>query len=215
MPLLREFDLDIPHDTMNRIKFRNQTRCITALFERLFPKFYNEECWKVLIQCVNNIKHEKYKNLLGVYAIEIECNTNNFFQMSDNEKKQMAYMILAKGLYTLLRQKQWEEEIFKETLSKMLELNLNNNWYWKKPIKSPNRKYKAQVYLEHEILGYNIFITIKDALDNILKQQLILSQIPNEFSLSQYLGKLFWETENSVIFTTKDNLNTFTVSIEN
>ncbi|MFS0873190.1 hypothetical protein [Paenibacillus xylanilyticus] len=67
MPILREFDLDIPYINsgtpedyeanwkQKRIQFRDDIRCVASLVERSFEKYKTSDSWKVLIEVVDVI----------------------------------------------------------------------------------------------------------------------------------------------------------------
>ncbi|QLG40321.1 hypothetical protein HW560_20875 [Paenibacillus sp. E222] len=117
---LKEFDLDIPYivDDENiesiikkqkceyheatkldyelnwkwkRRSFRLETRCITAMYERLFGKYKTKDCWKVLIECVENISDERIVNDSGVCSVPIQCSLNDFDAKSELEKKRLRF----------------------------------------------------------------------------------------------------------------------------
>jgi hypothetical protein len=112
---LREFDLDLPYipdqqnitlimDEQNceydtavkmdyeqnwkekRRLFRLSTRCISAMFERLFGKSITEDTWKVLVNCVEKISAPNSTNLSGVECIEIEMEYKKFLTVSEPKK---------------------------------------------------------------------------------------------------------------------------------
>lgn len=85
--IIKEFDLDLPYfPNQEKIKsimrekgltdidaswldyeenwkdkrrnFRLDTRCMTAMFERLFEKMKTKDCWKILVECVQTITYQ-------------------------------------------------------------------------------------------------------------------------------------------------------------
>ena len=116
MTILKEFALSWPTGSKEqRRAFSLQTRCVTALYERLFPSFKTERCWKVLLECVEHVTKKQYRDLLGVYTLEVTADVGSFFSLSDAEKKEWTWGTLCAGIYGLLEQTTWQREPFSET----------------------------------------------------------------------------------------------------
>jgi hypothetical protein len=163
MTLLKEFELCWPGQTKERKReFQLQTRCVTALFERLFPKFRTANCWKVLAECVGQSTREQYRNQGGVYVLETETDVDHFFYLPDEEKKRWTLETLRGALDRLVKQTDWPAEPFLDTYRRARFLNLVNRWVWRKPILSPSRRFLAEVLIEHEVQACDISIVVSD-----------------------------------------------------
>jgi hypothetical protein len=99
MPILKEFDLDIPYINkagtpedyevtwkQKRVQFRDEIRCVASLFERLFGKFRTFDSWKVLIECVNEVTNQRILDFTGVCTVQVEFHVDSFFSMNTEEK---------------------------------------------------------------------------------------------------------------------------------
>ncbi len=205
MAYLKEFDLSISNiDKKISRKFELQTRCVTAQFARLFPKFKNQNCWKVDFECVDKIEKEMYRDLLGVYVLEVEVNTDLFFSYStDQQKKVWTYDVLKSGIEKLLTQTGWPASAFHETLLVISDLNLENKWVWRKPKYSPSRKLTAEVLIEHGVKICDISIVIRDRNGEEVTKKLLTSNQPSEWDYARHLGSLCWENKNKVVLTNK------------
>ncbi|UOK61128.1 hypothetical protein MT997_21325 [Paenibacillus sp. OVF10] len=80
-----------------RRSFSLETRCITAMYERLFGKYNTKDCRKVLIECVENITDERIVNVSGVCSVPIQFSLNDFNEKNELEKKD--YASTANGRY--------------------------------------------------------------------------------------------------------------------
>ena len=133
MRVLREFDLATDGDRERRRAFSLQTRCVTALYERLFPRRYKtESCWKVYIRCLTANVQPHYRDHLGVYELDIDADAQAFFGLGDVDKKWWAFEQLQRGIEQLRRQTGWDEEPFAATAAQARALELRNVWRWKK-----------------------------------------------------------------------------------
>ena len=239
---LREFDLDMPYVAEEarinsimqerqcsrndatkfdyesywkdkRRMFRLETRCMTAMFERLFEKMKTEDCWKILIECVETINSESIKNLSGVYCVQVKLEHNRFTSSDDLAKKQMTLDMLMQGIRIIAREKDWSVEPFETVCLKMRERDLENDWIWKKPIKSPNKKYIAELLCRHMVKTIDIYIVLKDKTGNEILREKIISELPDEFVYTKLLGELKWISENEVVLVNKKGDNRWSVKL--
>jgi hypothetical protein len=213
MVLLKEFDFDLPEYPEKRKLFRLQTRCITSLFERLFEKYKTEGCWKILIECVEKIVKVDYRDLLGVYTIQIQFSPESFFSLSNFEKKQQTLELLMKGIESLVLQTGWDIMPFEHANQACKDLNLTNEWLWKKPVISPSKKFMAEVMAEHELEFCHINVIIRDRKKNEILREKIISEVPHEFAFARHLGHLSWVSENEVILQNQNKDRIWRVNI--
>lgn len=242
MTILSEFDLDLPYkenewairqimidnkcDYDSAIKFhyenywkqkrntfRLETRCITALYERFLGKFITNGCWKVLIECVESISNSHHRDLLGVFTIEILFNIDDYFNASDSDKKRIALEALKIGVDKIILELGWERERFDEAYYKIIENNFDNQWIWKRPIKSPDKRYIAEVFCRHGMYSFDISIIIKTHNGEKYKCERIITEKPDEFYFMEYLGRLKWISSNEVELKSKGGEKSWIVKI--
>ncbi len=204
MTILKEFDLRISGDKAQKRKFSLQIRCITAFYERLFPKFKTPDCWKVLINCVQESPKSGYRNFLGVYEIDVAVDLDRFAKLSDDEKKEWAYESLYCGIQELLDQTKWDSELFMVTFDKLREQKLQNVWVWKS-VRSPSRNHIAEVLIEHDVQNCVISLIVRDRKGKKLKQEVVITELPDEWAYAQHLGKLIWRSDTKVVLKSKDS----------
>lgn len=186
-----------------RRNFRLETRCITAMFERLFEKFITEDCWKVLVECAVDITEKKVHNFSGVYTVQVEFQYNSFMSSNEYQKKQMALNAIMEGVRVISNYKGWKLEPFESACIKIHELNYTNEWIWMKAIKKINNHLMAEVLMRHEIKTMNIYILIKDVNGLEIGREKIISEKPDEFAYNKHLGKLKWISCNEVVLVNK------------
>lgn len=91
-----------------RLKFRLETRCVTAMFERLFEKFMTNGIWKILVECVEDITDERVLNELGVLVVHVPFNFNQFITASDLEKQKLTHQLLMSGIVKVCSDQSWD-----------------------------------------------------------------------------------------------------------
>ena len=203
MPVLKEFDL-ITSGSKEKIRaFQLQTRCVTALYERFFPKFKTKDCWKVLVRCDHDAARIHYRNIGGVCELSIVADVDSFFLLTDAEKKVWSFEQLKIGLLELIDQTQWKAEPFVETFQRVGELNLQNVWLWKK-VRSPSQKLSAEIWINHDVHSCVINLVVRDASGQEIKRQELITELPSEWAYAHHLGSLKWISPACVVLENKD-----------
>lgn len=239
---LREFDLDLPYvKDENRLQsiiaqhnceytdatkldyamnwkdkrraFRLETRCITALYERLFRRMKTADCWKIVIECVPEVRDSSLHNYSGVQTIQINFDYDGFSSYPAFLKKQHTLEMLMRGIRQVARDNGWELERFDEVYKQVKQLNYQNEWIWKKPVKSPDFNYVAEVLCVHDVNSMDIYMLVKDKVGTEVSRELIISEQPDEFAYSRHLGTLKWLSTNQVALVSKNGDSQCAISI--
>ena len=243
MSTLKEFDLDLPYvENRERIEkimleksidydaalkfdyntkwkakrsiFRLETRCITALYERLFEKFETNGCWKVLVECVDCVRKNRYRDLLGVYTIEIPVNIDRYFCLSDIEKKKMILELLNQGIDKIAKDVGWEKEPFDKAYKGVINSNYINEWIWKNQLKSPLKNFSAEVFCQHNLYSFDIYILVKSKNGKEIRREKVVSDKPDEFYFTEHLGQLKWTSNDEVMLINKHKDKQWCVKID-
>jgi hypothetical protein len=191
--MLKEFDLDMPlADPVYRREFRNQSRSVTALFEKFYkPTTESREYWKILVEVSKN-PQPKIKNLLGVIAVQVSENREDFLHLDPVTKQKEFLNYLMAGINKVTKELQWPNDSFELAREAVLDSKFVNERVWGKPIRNPSKNLAAEIFIQHELTKAIISIRIRDAKKNIIKIKHILESEPNEFAFVRYLGKLNW-----------------------
>lgn len=190
-------------DKARKRRFGLQVRCITALYERLFPTFKTQDCWKVLVNCVSDSPKLEYRNLLGVYELDILADVEVFFSLTDTEKRRWAFESLQMGITNLLQQTGWETDPFITTFTRMEDTNLLNVWIWK-TVPSPTQNLAAEVWIDHNVQSCTINLVVRDLFGQEVKQQTLITELPDEWAYTRHLGSLAWESNTRVVLKNKE-----------
>ncbi|WP_157722081.1 hypothetical protein [Tumebacillus avium] len=186
-----------------RHTFRLQTRCITAMFERLFGKMKTEDCWKIIVECVDSPIEDGLVNISGVLHVRNHFDYTSFIPLSESEKKKKALELLMNGVYKICEQKGWDSDLFDRVNKLIQELDYTNQWVWKKPLKSPDSSYFAEVLCEHDLQSMEISLLIKEKSGREIIRKKVIEELPDEFAYAKHLGKLKWLSTDEVALVNK------------
>ncbi|WP_442601936.1 hypothetical protein [Paenibacillus sp. KN14-4R] len=197
-----------------RRTIRLETRCMTSMFERLFNKLKTEDCWKVLVECVSEIKEERILNFSGVCTVQVPFSYREFLESDDENKKIASLEILMEGIRIVALYKGWIIEPFERVYRSIKEQLYKNDWVWKKPLKSPDGKYIAEVLCQHNVKSMDIVLIVKAKDGTEVNRNKIISELPDEFAYAKHLGKLEWLSINEVALVSKKGDNSWSTQIE-
>jgi hypothetical protein len=212
MRVLKEFGLKTDGDPARQRAFLLQTRSVTALYERLFPKFKTQSCWKVLVNCVNANTRPQYRDLLGVYEIDVEADVPSFFRLSDAQKKAWTFEHLQQGIERLCQQTGWVEEPFTTAWAKVRELELRNVWRWR-VARSPSGQKLAEVWIDHDVQACLISLVVRSHTGHEVSRHELITELPDEWAFSPHLGSVIWATDSRVILTSKNRERSWQVDL--
>jgi hypothetical protein len=181
--------------------FNKQTRYIVSLYCRFFQKYKTEDCKMIIINLMKQITDTRIINCDGMYEIQIQYDYNDFFKLSENNKKKKILDLLKEGIDKIIKEKQWDRNAFDEAYKKVIEVDYVNEWYYKKALRSPTKEYKAAVFCEHKKDVFDITIIIMNKKGEEIKRKKVLSLPPREVVFDYYLGKLKWISDDTVVLT--------------
>lgn len=185
-----------------RIQVIDESRCIASLYREEFlniiKKFQTENCRCISINIYDDKKESEIKNFDGICEVSICYPMSNYFKSSNYEKKKILLDLLYKGVELYVKTNKLDLNPFRKAYEKVIEKNYVNHYYVKKPLKSPNRELSAQLFSEHEIDKYYIYVVFKDKQNKILKKELIKTERPNEYLFMQHLGTMKWINNSTV-----------------
>jgi hypothetical protein len=78
------------------------------------------------------------------------------------------------------------------------QANYLNEWTWKKPVANQNKDYFAEVLCQHNVESMDISIVIKNKKGDLVGQQLIIQELPDEFAYDKHLGRFVWQSNEEV-----------------
>ncbi|MBC1968360.1 hypothetical protein [Listeria marthii] len=209
MKKLNYFSVGFDYDKEKNpvMSFDSQSHCISEMYSGAFKPMVTKETSCIDINCIPiGKKVDKSHHLDDIYRVYFEntfFDLNQFNDETDSSKKKIILELLHIGAMQACCDLGLDKTKFMEAYEKVKELDYQNKYYYQKPKSSPNRKQKAQIYIEHGLYKAGIHIVIFNKERKIIKKELIISDSPNPAVFSQYLGKFKWLDNNNLILEHK------------
>lgn len=185
-----------------RKSFRMMTRCMTAMIERIMLPINTTDCWKIIFECVGGCAIPKYKNLLGAYVVQVPFELDEFFQLSDYDKKKIIICKITEGLDKISNDIPFETSNIYKACKEVMNAGYNNEWKWGKKVAVKDRF--VQVAIRHDITNLGIYMVFTDKNNLFLKKALLVNTTPDERIYNKYLGRIEKVSENEVALVAKN-----------
>lgn len=210
--MLKEFDLDAPgHAKPERMRFRSETRCVTALFERCYrASGTSVKGWKILVEVVDGPERESIVDLVGVLVVQVRGDVREFLDLEEAAKLNRALELLMAGVLKLADRKGLDAAPFHDAASEVRRRGFKNEWVWKKPVANKSRSVVAEVVVEHGLNRAEISARFRDAQKNVVRVVPLVSDEPDEFLFVPYLGSFQWLDDYTVELVSRDGRQRFT-----
>lgn len=195
-----------------QLDFRLQTRNISSFYSSCLKGHKNDQCSRINIECRSNSEIRSSFGE-GFYVVFIPYDIDDFFKLDDLGKKKKTLELIDIATAHIIEKEGWDRTIFDEAHHQIVNNDYMNRWIWKKPKNSPNRKYLAKVFGNHGLYSCDIGIIIEDKNGQIMKQEVVVSEKPEEWAFLKYLGDLKWISGNEVVLIGKDGDSEFHMKV--
>lgn len=190
------------------VLFGDQVRCIARLYTDLLGKFKTEETKKLNIYCVTDLDklNSVTKTALGFTDVYVFIALESYWKLSNIEKKKVILEKINEGILQVANHYSWDISILNRVSKEVIDRNYVNEYSLKQKA-SPDRKHKAEIFCQHDIDFITISMIIRERKSNeIIKNELLFKDRPNEFSFVQKLGDLKWISNSEITLTHKYKL---------
>lgn len=190
------------------VLFGDQVRCIARLYTDLLGKFKTEETKKLNIYCVTDLDklNSVTKTALGFTDVYVFIPLESYWKLSNIEKKKVILEKINEGILQVANHYSWDISILNRVSKEVIDRNYVNEYSLKQKA-SPDRKHKAEIFCQHDIDFITISMIIRERKSNeIIKNELLFKDRPNEFSFVQKLGDLKWISNSEITLTHKYKL---------
>ena len=212
---LEEFDLDAPEcPKPERLHFRSESRTVTALYERCFEGLEVRRGWKVLLECVPRVTRTDVRDLLGVLTLQVPFDVRTLDEVDEDAKKRRMLEVLHRGIMAMAEAEGWPSEPFERARQNVLERNLANDWWWRKPKWNRNRNLSGQLWCAHGMDAFRAWLVVRDESGAEVARKQVLETSPNEFEFVSKLGDTKWTDAERFALLAKDKSEVGAIEIK-
>jgi hypothetical protein len=184
-----------------RMLFRDQVRCIASLYVFLLGRFPTEGSKKVMINCMESPGEEVSTTTDGFTEVSVKLDIDSYFSLSIFGKKKLILEKINEGMIKVANEYSWEHGVFNRITAEIKDRNYVNKYVWAQK-SSSDRKYKAEVFCEHDIEFFTATLIIIDKKSGkVVKSKKVLQERPHELVFNQYLGDLKWISDRTIALT--------------
>lgn len=213
---LRELVLESDGEKQQDINFSWSVNCVVDLYFDCLPKkTFTGEFGKIIITVGKNKSFEcsEQLNVLQVYnSIDFE----QYWSLSDIEKKKYITSYLIDTFNTLTEKYKWDGAVFREAEKCVIEKNYERKGYLGKPIYSPNKKRKARIYIEHtpdEIKTFLVVSNVRGKKIELLNKY-VTKVKPHWFFVYDTIEAPLWKDDYNIVIKNKNNNQSWEYCIE-
>ena len=128
--------------------FAYESKCMTSMVERLFKPVITQDCWKIIVECVDTIGNPAIMNLLGVYTVQVLFDFSSYESSSPLEQKKMLLGALLKGVKRVFQELSIPYSLIEDVVNEIEKNDYENSWEWKRK-KIQSTIFSIQV--EHQL----------------------------------------------------------------
>ena len=176
-----------------RRAFVYESKCMISMVERLFKPVITQDCWKIIVECVDTISNPAIMNLLGVYTVQVLFDFSSYESSNPLEQKKMLLDAFLKGAKRVFQELSIPCSLIEDVVNEIEKNNYENSWEWKMK-KVQSTTYSIQV--EHQLDKVDLFWKIEHKDKSI--RQLIQSCPTHEMDYGAKLGRL--ETKGNFLY---------------
>ena len=196
-------------------EYRLQTRCIASMYSRLLGKYINDKCTRLIIKGIESSVNQGVLCLGSMMEVQVTFDFSIFEgNVSKREKKVYFLEKLMEGICKVVKSEDWNMRPFSDVEKEIISLDYRNEWYWGKPIKSPNKQLNVQILVAHDVDVVEIYAIFKNKNNSEVYRRILISESrPDEWFYSEYLGKLEWLSDDEIILRGKKKENALRTNV--
>ena len=212
---LEEFDLDAPEATKEeRLRFRSESRTVTALYERCFDGLNVKRGWKVLVECVPTVTRTDVRDLLGALTLQVPFDIVRLSGLDEVSKKNTLLEVLHDGVVAVAKEESWPLAPFEQARQCVLDKEFANEWWWRKPKWNRSRSLSGQLWCQHEMDAFRAWLVVRDKNGTELARRQVLETSPSEFEFVAKLGDTKWISGGRFALVAKDKSEVGAVEVK-
>ena len=197
--------------------FSGATQWVAALYTASLPQVSTDGTRTAIVELYQGERRrpwdDRWVNRAGVVVSVLrEFDFGAFWGADEAGRKRLALDALHAGAMTLAQIEGWPTEAFETAYRSALSKGLRYEFSWKRPVSSPNRRYKAQIVVSFgpEQIDVNVAVSARGGPARILP---LTVTRPHLYFLNDLLGKLQWTSETELRLISRDGKEVGSIAV--
>lgn len=174
-------------------EFNSQAYCVPQMYWS-FLRFYdlkkNTKC-NIILNDFNYTNVNKEPSFVDYKVINIPFDFEKFFNLENQEKKQMQLEVLHQGMMKIAEKEGWATNPLLDAYNGCLKKNLDYQFLVNNTLKSSkDRKHKIGFWCSWDLDFFELYWVLFDKKGNEIKRKLLLK---NESYRGEYVNYLNWK----------------------
>lgn len=202
----------------NEVGFNHQTRIFQLLLNRYLKGIETEDVRFLSVYCLDKVKEMEIDDytIENGLTVKIPYNPIEFLKCSTVGEKYEEYVrVFEEFIAPVFRKMKWDYEPIIQALGKIKEHHYQAEFLLKNtPKKSPDKKYTAIVTGIHTINSFQLRGRIFDKDGLLIKEEVLVEEVPNEMVYGRYLGKAAWKDDRTFEISSKTSQWVGSITVE-
>jgi hypothetical protein len=205
---LRDIVLSCRKEIDPEFSFKLQTNFLEILYLDCLPQTRTDGVGKVIIEACQNLPIEprqspragqqiELENMIDVLRLNALFDFAAYFAASKEVRKRIALEFLQDGLLKVATIRGWQTSTFHEAYKAVLAKDLISYRPWSKPVTSPDRKHKAQVWCKYDSDAAEVLLIISHR-KNVVSKTSVVTVKPGDVWIRGAIGELRWLSTDRV-----------------
>lgn len=192
-----------PPETVRQFNLSAHSLC--DLFLRCLGEFETRGIAKVLIRVVSAPEDlrppHQMDDVIESFAVG---DVESYWQLEELERQRWLANLVYGGMKDVARRFNWNVEAIDHAHTAVERLGFRNVQAWKRPVASPDRKVRAQLWYDFNQRAIDGTIRFTNANGTVLGERKVFTLPPTDFDLHMALGRLRWLTNTKVGLESRD-----------
>ena len=145
--------------------------------------------------------YENYiEPMSDILSFHRKFDLNSYFSLNDYDRKERVLNFIHESMLFLAEYFNWNTIQLKSAYQKILDENIETNFWFGKLKSSVNRKYKAGIFCEYGLQKFQIFAITYSKHGDEIERKLLASTKPSEYDFAELLGKTRWNNNEFCLY---------------
>jgi hypothetical protein len=204
---LRDLVVSSYREYPRKKEFNFSVGCVESIYFASLPKkVQTNEFTKIIIEAIEpNQAGFTHQRMLDVVEVKGGFDFDAYWKANEPDRKLQTLNFVQKSLTYLANTFEWDIAPFDEAYHRVIEKDFVHQFYLKKPkpVISPNKKLKAQIFIDFEINGINIYLVVANKVGEQIVKKHFVTVPPRDFFIMDTIGALTWNGDEHVVVSSR------------